>query len=174
MMLLDATRHGDASLRVMMNEMQQVYAPPQQPANRNHGTLPGPTVALYQPNQIGLATFVGTALGGGILLAINEARLGRKSAAWKAVLLSALATAALLGIAFLLPENFPAFPLAIAPLLVMRAIAVKRQQDLVNAHLAAGGKSASSWAAAGIGLASLVGVMVPVFVIAVISALLQG
>ncbi len=158
-----------------MNEMQQIYAAPRQPsANPNDGALPGPAIALYKPNQIGLATFVGTALGGGILIAINETRLGRRSAAWKAVLFSALATAALLGIAFAVPENFPTFPLAIGPLIVMRAIAVKRQQDLVNAHLAAGGKSGSSWAAAGIGLASLIGIMVPVFVVAVIWALLHG
>ncbi len=159
----------------MMNEMQEMYAPPREPVPTHGGaTLPGAAVALFTANQVGLATFLGTALGGGILIAVNESRIGRKQAAWTVLILSTLASAAMLGIAFILPENFPAFPLSIAPVFVMRAIVQKRQQDLLNAHVGAGGKSASTWAAAGIGLASLVAVLVPVFAIAFIWALVQG
>lgn len=160
--------------------MQQFYAPPQDPFTAGTtssfagATLPGAHVTLYKPGQIALATFLGSALGGGILFAMNESRLGRKRAARNAILVSLLATAVVLGIAFALPANFPAMPLGIVTMLAASQIAKKRQQTLVDAHVAAGGKCASSWAAAGIGVASLFAVLIPVFVVAFAVTILKG
>jgi hypothetical protein len=105
---------------------------------------------------------------------LNERRLGRPRAALIAVALGVLATAATLGLAFLLPDGAPSAPLGLLPLIVLRAIAQRRQRALVDAHIAAGGKPASSWAATGIGLACLVAVLVPVFVVAVIAGMLSS
>jgi hypothetical protein len=150
----------------------QPYAPPAAApapfAPPTDGALPGPAVALYTPNQVALAAFLGTALGGTVVLALNERRLGRQRAAVVSVLLGVLATVVILGLAFVLPKNFPGAPLGLLPLLVLRGIAQKRQRAFVDAHIAAGGKRASSWAAAGIGLLSVTAAFVPVFVIAVI------
>lgn len=160
----------------MTNDMQQFYAPPQDSIapGFSDATLPGANVALYKPTQVALAAFLGTPLGAGILLAINESRLGRKTAARNSILISALASAAFMGIGFALPANAPTLPLGLLALWAARAIATRRQGALVDAHVAAGGKCPSNWAAAGIGIASLVGVMIPVFVIAFAVTLAQG
>jgi hypothetical protein len=156
----------------------QPYAPPAAaPApfvSTAEGTLPGPAVALYTPNQVALAAFLGTALGGSVVLAMNERRLGRRQAAVVSILLGLLATALTVGLAFVLPKNFPGAPMGLVPLLVLRGIAQKRQRAFVDAHIAAGGKRASTWAAAGIGLLSVVVVLVPVFVVAVIVGILSS
>src|SRR5262249_29178774 len=127
-------------------------------------TLPGAAIALYSANQVALATFFGTLLGGGVLLAINERRLGRAPAALWSIVLGALGSLALLGIAFVLPDNFPSPPLGIGSIVAMRAVAQQRQQALVQAHVVAGGKRGSSWVAVGVGLASLAAILVPLFV----------
>jgi hypothetical protein len=156
----------------------QPYAPPgAAPAPfvpTTDGALPGPAVALYTPNQVALAAFLGTALGGSVVLALNERRLGRQQAALVSVLLGLLATAVFIGLAFVLPKNFPGAPLGLVPLIAMAAIARKRQGAFVQAHIAAGGKRASTWAAAGIGLLSIVVILVPVFVIAVIVGMMSS
>jgi hypothetical protein len=138
------------------------------------GALPGPAVALYTPNQVALAAFLGTALGGAIVLALNERRLGRQQAALVSVLLGLLATAVIVGLAFLLPKNFPGAPLGLLPLIALRGIAAQRQRAFVDAHIAAGGKRASSWAAAGIGLLTVVVIFVPVFVVALIVGMMSA
>jgi hypothetical protein len=132
--------------------------------------LPGANVVLYKPSHVALATFLGTPLGGSIVLALNERRLGRKQSAVIALLVGVVTAAALVGLAFALPKNVPGAPLGIAAIVAMRFWAQKRQAAVVSAHHTAGGKIGSAWAAAGIGLASLTAVMVPVFVIAFVVA----
>ena len=146
----------------------QGFAPP---VAAPQGMLPGAAVPLYSANKVALATFLGTPLGGSVIMAINERRLGRSQAAVLIVLLGALASAALIGIGFLLPDGAPSAPLGLVTVVGLRLIAHKRQHAIVDAHTIAGGKTGSGWAAAGIGLASAVVVLVPVFVIALIVVL---
>lgn len=147
----------------------QPYAPPANPmdsrASDARGSLPGAAVALYSANQVALATFFGTVLGGSIVLALNERRLGRSQAALVAVALGVLGTVVTVGLAFILPDGAPSAPFGLVSILALRAIAARRQQALFDQHVGFGGKRASSWAAFGIGLASLVAVFVPIFVI---------
>ena len=147
------------------------FAPPVAAAP---GMLPGAAVALYSANQVALATFLGTPLGGSVIMAINERRLGRPQAAVLAVVLGALASAVLVGIGFLLPDGAPTAPLGLVTVVGLRLIAHKRQHAIVDAHTIAGGKRGSGWAAAGIGIASAIVVLVPVFVIAVIAVMASG
>ena len=149
------------------NPYAQVQAPPVVMPG-----LPGAHVSLFNPNLVGLATFLGSALGGAVILAINDHRLGRRHAAVVTVILGALASAITVGIGFAMPEGIPSAPIGIVPILIMRVIAQKRQGALVSAHIAAGGKQGSGWAVAGIGLASLAAVLIPAFVIAVIVAVI--
>jgi hypothetical protein len=132
--------------------------------------LPGAHVALFTPGHVALATFFGTPLGGSLLMAINERRLGRPQAAWGTAALGAVGAAVLMGIGFALPSGFPAAPLNFGALFGMRAIAQQRQGAIVAAHVAAGGKAASGWAAFGISLLCLAVVLVPIFVIAFVAA----
>lgn len=161
------------------------YAPPQPPQPMPppagfpaapypvaaQGAMPGAHVALFTSNQVVLATFFGTVLGGSAVMALNEYRLGRGRACVTTLLLGALGAAVLVVIAFVTPDKLPGQNLMwIVPLFVMRAIADRRQKAIVGAHLQMGGKKASSWAAFGLGMASLVVVIVPVFAIAVLLA----
>ena len=117
--------------------------------------------ALYTSRHVALATFLGTPLGGAVLMALNEHRLGRGRAAVTTVLAGLVATGFLFTIGYVVPDNFPTFPLSIGALLAMSAVARSRQGALVAQHVAAGGKPASGWVAAGIGIVALVAVMVP-------------
>jgi hypothetical protein len=129
-------------------------------------------VALYNSNKVVLATFFGTVLGGAVVMALNEYRLGRGRACVVTLLLGALGAAALVGIAIVTPDKFPGQNLMwLLPMLLMRFVADQRQKALVSAHLQMGGKKGSSWAAFGLGMASLVVVLVPTFAIAIVLAL---
>ncbi len=121
-----------------------------------------------------LATFLGGPLGGAALLAMNERRLGRAQAAVVTALAGAVGTALLFAMSLALPDNVPGAPLAIVWVLVMRGIAVKRQGAIVEAHVRAGGKKGSGWAAAGIGVACLVIALVPLFAILFVAELAKG
>jgi hypothetical protein len=153
--------------------MYHPYAPPgaYAPPAPSNGALPGAAIALYNANQVALATFLGTTLGGSILLALNERRLGRPQAAFLTIVIGVLATAAFCGIGFALPNNFPGAPLGLLSVIGLRVIANKRQSTLVDAHLQQGGKRGSNWAAVGIALGSLLVVFVPIVVIAMVVAL---
>ncbi len=45
-------------------------------------TIRPPDYSLYTPGHVALATFFGSALAGGLLLASNHRKLGNSSAAW--------------------------------------------------------------------------------------------
>jgi hypothetical protein len=125
--------------------------------------------ALYSPNHVALATFLGTPMAGVVLMALNEKRLGRRSAAIKTIVFGLLGTAAILTLAIALPDGIPAFPFTLVALVVLRITAQHRQGALVEQHYRAGGKKASGWAAAGISLLTTVIVFIPVVAILVLA-----
>jgi hypothetical protein len=131
-------------------------------------------VALYTSKQVALATFLGSPLGGAVLMALNESRIGRAGAAIKALLAGLVATGFLLTLGLILPPNIPTFPIAIGSVFVMASIAKARQAGFVAQHLAAGGKPASGWAAAGIGILSLLVALVPLVAILFVAELVAG
>ena len=164
---------------------QNPYAPPQvqgvyNPSHPSHPSHPSQKsaarldVALYTSKHVALATFLGTPLGGAVLLALNESRMGRAGAAIKTLLAGLVATGFLLTLGLILPANIPTFPIAIGSVVVMSSIAKTRQADLVAQHFAAGGKRGSGWAAAGIGMLSLLVVLVPLVVIFFVAELVTG
>ena len=136
--------------------------------------LPGQLVALYNANQVALATFCGTVLAGAILMTLNERRVGRASAGWAILGGGVIVSGLLFGVAFLLPENVPSLPISIGPIVAMRFFAQKRQGMFVNEHLMLGGKKGSGWAAFGIGMACLVAIVIAVVVVAMIYAVATG
>lgn len=139
-------------------QVQGVYDPSAHPSAESPARL---DAALYTSKHVALATFLGTPLGGAVLMALNERRLGRANAAITTLLSGLVATGFLFTIGFALPESIPRFPISIAPIFVMAGIARSRQGALVAQHFAANGKQGSGWAAAGIGVLSLIAVLVP-------------
>ncbi len=142
------------------------------PAHEVSGTLPLAKrldAALYAPNLVGLATFLGSPFGGSVIMAINEHRVGRTSAAVKTLVAGFVGTGLLFALAMLLPASVPRFPVSVGPLLLMTFLAKSRQDAFVRQHQAMGGKRGSGWAAAGIGLLSSVVVLAPFVVVLVLA-----
>lgn len=133
------------------------YAPPSVDA-------PAPTAAgggpLFTDQQVVLATFFGTPIAGFILLGINEGRLGRPDKLNRTVAIGVVASVAVIAIALVLPENFPGFILSLAYLLGMQQLARHWQGAEIAEQLSNGVAKASGWAAFGVGVACLAGVMV--------------
>jgi hypothetical protein len=136
-----------------MSEQWSPYAPPQAEAKPQAGG------AVYTPNQIALATFVGSTLAGTVLLAMNERRLGRPEAVVPTVALGLFASVALMGFSAALPDNVPTLPFAVIGIFGIRGIAHVRQHERIQKHLAAGGRRGSGWTAFGIGMVGLVVVL---------------
>lgn len=120
---------------------------------------------LYSIAGVGLATFIGTPLAGAWLLAHNLQLLGqahRVAMVWGISVALLLAT---LVLAFVLPEEVPAMPFAIAQLMAMIMLAKNLMEADLKQHLEAGGTFLSNWRAAGIGLLFTIGLVVLMFAV---------
>lgn len=107
---------------------------------------------LYSIAGVGLATFIGTPLAGAWLLAHNLQLLGkadRVALVWGVSIVLLLVT---LVLAFVLPEEVPALPFAVAQLMAMIMLAKNLMEVELKQHTEAGGVFLSKWRAAGIGL----------------------
>jgi len=117
--------------------------------------LPPPDYKLYDSKSIILATFLGSPLAGGWLMALNYRRLGDLRTFRNCIILSFVGTIALIAIGALLPDKTPSTPIAIGSIIAMGAIA-KLQSEKIDRHQRRGGQLASRWKAAGTGLLSLI------------------
>ncbi len=125
---------------------------------------------FYSPNQIALATFLGSPLAGAVLVALNYRRAGDGPAARKAVLLGAAATAVLIPLAMVLPDWFPGPVLPVACVVGAWQLAGWIRQNHLEGrgHPASPGGTPSTLKAAGIGLACLLGVFSLVVAVALV------
>jgi hypothetical protein len=107
-----------------------------------------PDGRLYSEWQIGLATWLGSPAAGCLLLARNFEVLEKGRAAWQSLAAGVAATALLLGIIYVLPENFPGGRgFALVSGFGMHQIAQQLQGAAIDEHLRAGGEK-GSWAVA--------------------------
>lgn len=151
----------------MSSYESQPYAPPRSDVI-GPGTGSAADVRLFDARSVGIATFFGSVIAGGIVLAINEARAGRRQKVATTLILSFLAGAGLFVVGMLLPD-VPGLSLGftIAQVMGMNKLAEHLQLDIVETHRSRGGQLASGWAAFGIGLGvgvALVGAVVGVVV----------
>jgi len=111
------------------------------------GRLPGAHVALFTPGQATFACIFGTLAAGGLVVALNHDRLGRRNTAIVSFFLGLLGAAVLLAVAFATPDKGPWTAVlryvGLAAALGVRQHAQRTQKPWVDAHLAAGGKRAS-------------------------------
>lgn len=137
--------------------MTNIYSPPK--SNLNQIATPS---SLYKTSGIGVATFIGSVLAGGIIMYINFNRLGLEDKAKKCLIYSTLATLVIFGIAFLIPEDFniPNIAFTIPQVVAMMQIAKSQQGAFIDDHKSSGGTLASNWKAFGISLVVLVGIVV--------------
>lgn len=113
-----------------------------------------PAYRLYTPGQVALAALLGAPLAGAILVAFTFKRLGRLRAAKAALILGALGTAMAFVVGWLLPDRIGYTIKSLPWVFATYYIAKGFLEPLVAAHMRAGGKRASWWAAAGIGAAT--------------------
>jgi hypothetical protein len=120
---------------------------------------PKPPYKLYTRSAVGLATFLGSPMAGAALMAINYKRLKRKALAWRTLILGIVASAALIAVAFFIPDSVSRslqFAPAVVGIAGMMAIARALQGPQLENHARNNGDNASMWKAAGVGLISLV------------------
>lgn len=132
-----------------------------------YATAPAAQYALYSPGATGLATFLGGPIAGTAIMAMNYRRLGRSASATKTILWGVLGTAGLIALSFAIGNRAPGLSLAIVPVVVVLQLARSLQGETFSRHKVAGGKVASMWKAAGIGIASMVGLLAIIVSIAV-------
>jgi amino acid transporter len=119
-------------------------------------------IGVYTPGQIAWATFLGSALGGGILIAINYKRLNKDDQIAKAIVLIVLGFV----IVIIFGAAWTASPFIICGIqaAIMYYLAGNWQGKYIQEHMNLGGKIASSWGATGAGLVGTVAAIM-VFVI---------
>lgn len=126
------------------------HNPFQTPQAELHG--PDTAQPLYSLAGIGLATFLGTPLAGAWLLVHNLRLLGKHERVVQAWACAVGLFVVTLVLAFLLPEEVPALPFAIAQLFAMMVFARHLIEVEIKQHAGGGGAFLSNWRAAGIGL----------------------
>jgi hypothetical protein len=115
-----------------------------------------PDYRVQSPESVTWATFLGTPAAGGIVLALNYWKWHQKGLAAAAVAGGLLVTAILGWLAWVLPLWIPAVVFLVPPIVGAYFVAKRLQGRRVDAHVAGGGKRASNWVGAGIGLAIFV------------------
>lgn len=128
---------------------------------------------LYSSDAVGIASFFGTPLAGGILMALNARMLHEGRAGRLALGLSVLLVPIyLLSIIFLGYLWDPlSFFAGIIWSYVMRGVARVFQQDDVVIHIKQGGPLASNWWAVGVGLVTAVGLILVAFLVLLLLSL---
>ncbi|MEM6551935.1 MAG: hypothetical protein AAF750_07385 [Planctomycetota bacterium] len=121
--------------------------------------------ALHSIKGILCAAFLGSFLGGGIVMAINFARMKKQAAAVGTVIASVVATLGLVGLIFALPDDLPVPNIAfiVPQLLAVYFIAKALQGQAIAEHTEAGGAMSSQWRSAGVGLLCFVVLAVGIF-----------
>jgi hypothetical protein len=115
---------------------------------------------LHPIHGAAVACFFGAPLGAAIVFAINYFRLGRSSAAWGTLLGGVVITMVLFAIAFSVPEEATNKGVSLVFVGVQLAgtfaLGNWLQGPALQEHVARGGKMASAWWDAGIGLLALI------------------
>jgi hypothetical protein len=109
---------------------------------------------LYSLRSIGLATFLGSPIAGGVVMAVNYRRLDRLGAAIQAVVWSTAFTVAMLACVMFQPDDLK---ISKGVYMVLQVSAMyyagkQWQGPLIETHQRLGGRMISAWGAAGIGL----------------------
>nr|WP_322940673.1 hypothetical protein [Pseudomonas sp. s4] len=120
---------------------------------------------LFSIAGVGLASFIGAPLAGAWLLAHNLQLLGRADRVAMVWAMAVFFLVVTLGLAFLLPEEVPGMPFAIAQLMAMIMFAKSLMEADLKQHAEARGAFLSNWRALGIGLMFTLGLAALMFAV---------
>jgi len=121
------------------------------------------TGTLFSPTQIAVAAFLGAPIAACWFLSRNYRALDQGRSAAQSLLWGVLGTAALLGISFFLPDNFPSQALPLGYTFGLYYVAKQLQGETVAEHIATGGRLGSWWNVVGISLICLVLIVGTIF-----------
>ena len=112
---------------------------------------------LYSIPAIVLATFFGSPVAGGVLMAFNYNRLGHQRAARNAIFIGISMTFSLFFISWAIEQStgVDLYGLTVAGIGLMYFLAKQKQERPIKNHLDYGGAGESLWKATGIGLFTL-------------------
>jgi len=113
-----------------------------------------PAYKLYDPVAVGIAAFLGSAILGTALMAINYRHLGRRSAALWSIVIGTAATVLVVACANWIP-SWAGTAVGLALFLGTYNAAKSLQGATVARHEQLGGRIASRWIAAGLGVLAL-------------------
>jgi hypothetical protein len=117
---------------------------------------------MYNPNQVGLASFIGSPMAGAWLIGSNFATIGRHGERTKTLLAGFVATLVVFALASALPDGFPGTVVALGYTFGLREAARRLQARDIAHVLVTGGTQHSAWRAAGVGFLCLLVVLVVV------------
>jgi hypothetical protein len=127
---------------------------PAQPAAPGEwGEIVRPPYKLWSPGLIGLVAFLGGPVGPLLMMAINYDRMGKRAAAWTTAMCFVLTAGVIIVLANTLPDNTPsAVVISVSSFIAIYIAARRLQGEPYEAHMRAGGPTASGWSAAGMGV----------------------
>lgn len=136
---------------------------------------PQVSAPLFRTSGIYIATFIGSALAGGWVIAMNHAALGQFALARKARWSGLAATLVVVVLAMLLPEQVPGVVYMVVQMVAVSSwIKQTPLGDAIGARVAAKLPMRSNWLAAGIGLLGIVAVMAGLVIVAGIAMYVFG
>lgn len=142
--------------------MEEHYKPPQSELGEAPTGIPTPFPTLSEPYKvsgIGLATFLGSSLAGGVLLYLNEKQRGNPQRGYTLLGMSLLIFALTIGLAILLPVEVPGIVFTAIQIFAMVQITQSNQGQQLTCHQSQGHRMASNWKAAGVSLLVLLGIL---------------
>jgi hypothetical protein len=114
-----------------------------------------PEYRLYDPVSVALATFFGSPVMGGILMALNFRKLGQRGNAIIAVCIGIAVTGLIILLGAVLPHG-ALVGLTAGVVISARILAKSTQGPALDHHLGQGGQHASRWSAVGLGIVGAV------------------
>ena len=118
-------------------------------------------LALFSRNQVLVATFFTSFIGGGLMMTLNESRLSRMlphrpNRAVTFAVLSVVSTLVYAVVAAMVPENIPGLVFSLGSLFIVYAFYNSTQEESFRDHVLRGGSRVSNWVCLGLIVACLV------------------
>ncbi|MDX1802573.1 MAG: hypothetical protein R3292_00730 [Alcanivorax sp.] len=117
----------------------------------------------FKVSGIGIASLLGSAVAGGVLLYLNESKRGDTARGLSLLGLSVLILAIAIALAFALPPQVPGLLFHLGQMLVMLQIGSLNQGDDLQRHQAQGHALASNWKAVGLSILVMLALLAILF-----------
>jgi hypothetical protein len=134
------------------------------PQGTPQANAPAPAYTLFDAGAVTIATFFGTAVAGGILMAINYRRLGEAGKAVATLIAAIVVTGLALLVGFNTPQSASSV-IGILLVLLIARIAKSMQGQAIADHVQRGGQLGSRWRAFFLGILILALVFGGVFAV---------